>query len=375
MVQVDVFWSYGIGSSFALAAFRQLRRLREENEVRRWKLGWKGPEGLPQAGEDGEGMRAIPAGRGGRGEPAFRELVRELRANGFKAGKHGPKGLAEANRLVRRWMEKYSGAFNNEYFLKNLLFLSLLFVPSGSVLLWSNPSWETMQVGRYETIPQWLVGIFTTTNITQGILGFLVTYNLLMKGKYYQAAFQTVLAYTGFFFLLANGWDNRGYRRFFSRDRESFDDWSWTNVFPWLFSDVMAILLVYGTVFLPLMFYWIVKWLMEGRELEKGGMGEVNVFERIPQAARMLGDISVGIFGGTLGMAVLATLLVRLLGWGPGMAVWAAVYGLNLSKWGMGPRLCKRIMGLESLRGVPVEETAARAVERERALVGAGAQG
>ena len=106
--------------------------------------------------------------------------------------------------------------------MKNLLFLSLLFVPSGSVLLWSNPSWETMQVGKYETIPQWLVGLFTTTNVTQGVLGFLVTYHYLIQGKYFRAAMQTVYAYLGFFFILANGWDNKGYQRFFSRNREAF---------------------------------------------------------------------------------------------------------------------------------------------------------
>lgn len=54
MVQVDVFWSYGIGSSFALAAFRQLRKLKVKNEVRRWKLGWKAAPEAVGAGVQGQ---------------------------------------------------------------------------------------------------------------------------------------------------------------------------------------------------------------------------------------------------------------------------------------------------------------------------------
>ncbi|MBC7248267.1 MAG: hypothetical protein H5T73_10895 [Actinobacteria bacterium] len=372
MVQVDVFWSYGIGSSFALAAFRQLRRLKAENEVRRWKLGWKKQPQL-EAGTEG----AVPeAGSGGLQEAhemAFQELVSQLKANGFKPGEMKVQDLGKALKVVKKWAEKYSDAFNNEYFLKNLLFLSLLFVPSGSVLLWSNPNWETMQVGSYETIPQWLVGIFTTTNVTQGILGFLVTYNLLMKGKYYQAAMQTVLAYLGFFFILANGWDNKGYQRFFSRNREAFEDWKWSNIFGWAVSDVAAILLVYGAAFLPLMYYWITKWFIEGEELEKGNEGEVDIFEDLPRTIRKFIEINVGIFGGTLLPAVIATFLIHHLGWAKGLSLTAGMTGLLISKWGLANVLLKRIMGIESLEDVPVEELARRALEAEKELAPATA--
>src|SRR5659263_783927 len=135
MVEVDVFWSYSIGASFALASFRQLRKMRKES------------------GADGT---------------------------------YDLKDMLDVKKIARE-IEKGDSAFNNEYFVKTLLFLSLLFVPSGSNLLWSNPNWETMQVGSYETIPGWLVSGFTITNVTQGILGYWVTYNLLMKGKYEKA--------------------------------------------------------------------------------------------------------------------------------------------------------------------------------------------
>ncbi len=372
MVQVDVFWSYGIGASFALGAFRQLRKLKVENEVRRWKLGWGKRADLPGVVELADGMEVIPAAADGQENLDFERIVRQLQANGFKPGEADLKSIRGIQKAVKGWFEANSDAFSNEYFLKNLLFLSLLFVPSGAVLLWSNPSWETMQVGKYETIPQWLVGIFSTTNVTQGLLGFFLTYRALMKGKYYQASMHTVLSYLGFFFILVNGWDNQGYQRFFSKNRESFDDWRWRNVVPWAFSDVSMILLTYGAAFLPLMYYWIIDWLLKGEDAEKG-REERELLDRIPQVMQKLGEVNLAIFGGTLGGAIAATVLVRRFGWGPGMAAWAALVGLNLSKLGVGPWLCKRIMGVESLEDVPVEELVARAIASERELVAANA--
>ncbi|RJP29891.1 MAG: hypothetical protein C4536_11110 [Actinobacteria bacterium] len=370
MVQVDVFWSYGIGSSFALAAFRQLRKLKAENELRKWKLGWGKSPGLPEVIEDAQGMEVIPAGSGAQGDLDFQRIVKQLRANGFKPDKASLKDLRGLQRAVKAWFEANSDAFNNEYFLKNLLFLSLLFVPSGAVLLWSNPSWETMQVGRYETIPQWLVGIFSTTNVTQGLLGFYLTYKALLQGKYYQASMHTLLSYLGFFFILVNGWDNKGYQRFFSKNRASFDDWRWSNVIPWAFSDAAMILLTYGAAFLPLMYYWIIDWFLKGQDMEKGIEEPRELPDRMPEAMKKLGEVNTAIFGGALGGAVLSTVLVRRFGWGPGMAIWAALMGLNLSKVGLGPALCKRIMGVESLQDLPVEEVVARAIEAEKAPAG-----
>jgi hypothetical protein len=367
-----VFWSYGIGASFALAAFRQLRRQKVENDVRRWKLGWGSQAAPPGVVKLADSAKDMPAAEGGQAERDFERIVNQLQANGFKPGEGDLRSIRGIQRTVKAWFEANEDAFNNKFFLKNLLFLSLLFVPSGAVLLWSNPSWETMQVGKYETIPQWLVGIFSTTNVTQGLLGFFLTYKALMKGKYYQASMHTVLAYLGFFFILANGWDNKGYQRFFSKNRESFDDWGWKNVVPWAFSDVSMILLTYGAAFLPLMYYWIIDWFLKGEDEEKG-REERELLDRVPEVLQKLVDVNLAIFGGTLGGAVAATVLVRRFGWGPGMAIWAALVGLNLSKFGVGPWLCKRIMGVESLEDEPVETIVARAISSEREYVVASA--
>ncbi|MFH1149537.1 MAG: hypothetical protein V1748_03590 [Actinomycetota bacterium] len=307
MVEVDVFWSYGLGASFALAAFRQIRRIEAEKED-----------------------------------------VQELKLN--------RRQLRDIGRLVKE-IEKGDPAFTNQYFLKTLLFLSLLFVPSGSNLLWSNPNWETMQVGSYETIPGWLVSGFTITNVTQGILGYWVTRNLLLKGEYYKAAQQTIYAYLGFWFILVNGWDKTGYKRFFSRNREAFDSWHWTNVFGWLTSDVVRILLAYGLFFIPLMLHWMTAWLKEGYEADPEAGWPADEQEQMMEFLKLNGYLLFTVLGWTLGSAVLAHLLIRWFGWTIGGALASAIVYLGgLSKWGLAPRLLKKIMRVADLEAPPVWE-------------------
>lgn len=303
MVEVDVFWSYAIGSSFALASFRQLRA-----------------------------MRAL---------------------SGKDDSNYDIKDMLDIKKIIKEIESGDSTAFNNEFFLKNLLFLSLLFVPSGSNLLWSNPNWETMQVGSYETIPGWLVSGFTITNVTQGILGFWVTWNLMMKGKYEKAAWQTLLSYLGFWFILVNGWDKTGYRRFFSKNREAFDDWKWTNVFGWLGSDVVRILLSYGAVFIPLMLYWVSKWLVEGYELEGIAAVPEDQTAKLMEQGKVSALLLGAIFGGTLGGAITAHLLVRWLGWVKGLALFAGIFYGGVMKV-LSPWFLKRILKVQELEGPPV---------------------
>ncbi len=248
-----------------------------------------------------------------------------------------------------REIEHGGAAFHNPYFLKTLLFLSLLFVPSGAVLLWSNPEWETMQVGRYETIPGWLVGAFTITNVTQGILGYWVTYNLLMKGKYFRAALQVVLSYFGFWFILVNGWDKTGYRRFFSRSRGEFENWRPSNVFRWLSSDVVRILLFFGIGFIPLMLYWTSKWLMEGA-INKGIIEPLTPAERKSRMLKISGKLLGAVAGTTLGLAICSTALIRKLGWVAGTAASAAfIYAVVFRDGSLARRLTEEIMMVDTL--------------------------
>lgn len=298
-----MFWSYAIGSSFALGAFRQLRKIKAESGEK---------DAAPTLGD-----------------------------------------ILDVRKLVREIEKGNSPAFNNQYFLKTLLFLALMFVPSGANLLWSNPNWETMQVGEYETIPGWLVGAFTITNVTQGILGFWVTYNYLIKGKYYRAAQQVLLAYLGFWFILVNGWDKTGYQRFFSRNREAFEDWSRANIGGWLTSDVVRILLSYGAVFIPLMLFWLSKWLVEGYEMDEEVELPENPGEIRALKARVNASFLTVVFGQGLGSAIAAHLFIRWFGWAKGLAAFAAFFYGAVIK-GTGPMIFRRLLKVDSLEGAPV---------------------
>jgi hypothetical protein len=322
MVEVDVFWSYGIGASFALGAFRQLRKLQAEK--------------------------------------------------GETDDKFGFKDMMNLRRIVKEVERGDSPAFNNQYFTKTLLFLACLFVPSGANLLWTTPNWETMQVGSYETIPGWLVSIFSITNVTQGIMGYWVTYNYLMRGKYYTAAMQTVYAYLCFWFILVNGWDKTGYQRFFSKDREAFENWKWTNVFGWLLSPVVKILLSYGTVFIPLMLFWITKWLQEGFEMEGLVEEGQDQTENLLERARLCAYLLFAVFGLALGGAILAHILIRLLGWTGGLLAFAAIwYAGSSARFGIGPAIFKRIIRVDSIEGTPAWELAGEELEKELASISA----
>ncbi|MHB8780654.1 MAG: hypothetical protein ACYC55_04625 [Candidatus Geothermincolia bacterium] len=323
MVQVDVFWSYGLGASFALGAWRQLRRLKAERDGDAWKLVT-------------ENKLDVPA------------VIEVLKKKNLMPKQLDPDTLARARRYLKDFRENNATAFGNEYFMKTLIFLSLLFVPSGAVLLWSNPSWETMQVGKYETIPQWLVGLFSITNVTQGIAGFLVTHDLMMKGKLKGAALQTYFAYLLFFFTLVNGWDNKAYQRFFSKNREGFDDWRWSNIFGWATSDVAAILIAFGVVFLPLMYYWVCRWMVEGQLDEQGVISDPQ--ERVAEATRLFGQVNLAIFGGALGTSIAGTVLIRKLGWAPGLLATAGITTGLLAKNGAADRMLKKIMRVDDLR-------------------------
>jgi hypothetical protein len=213
MVQVDVFWSYGIGASMALAAGRQLRARRE-------------------------------LARAERGEAAAADRL---------------PGDPEDRASLRR----------NPFFLATVLFAALLFAPSGAYLLWEFPDWETMHAADRD-IASWLVVLFAVTNVTQAMLGFWVVERLLERGRAYAAYLQVVAAYLGMFFILVHGWDGEGYRRFFSPDRADYLAWDgdWS---AWLTSDVALTLLAMGAILLPVLLGTVARWTLAGYPLAAEG--------------------------------------------------------------------------------------------------------
>ena len=209
MVQVDVFWSYGLGASMALAAGRQLKARREQ-------------------------AAATPPADRLPGDPA------------------DPGSL-----------------WRNPFFLKTILYAALLFAPSGAYLLWNFPDWETMQAGTRD-LPAWLVVCFAITNVTQAMLGFWVVERLMVAGGRYAALLQVPLAYLGMFFILVHGWDGTGWRRFFSPDAAHYRAWDgdWAR---WLTSDVALTLAAMGAVLLPVLFTALVRWQRQGYALAADG--------------------------------------------------------------------------------------------------------
>lgn len=258
MVEVDVFWSYGIGAGFAFAS-----------------------------------------GRHAAGQP-------------FK-----------------------QATFESTQFRDTLLFLACAFAPSGIALVWAFPDWETMHLGTRE-MPHWLVALFAATNVTQGALGFFVTRWLLAKGRPFAAYLQWVLGYFAMFFILVHGWDGSGYQRFFSPTAADLPGWSGATALRWLTSPVAHTLEVEGLFIVPPIVGLTTLWVRQG-------------WAKLGRPAPA-GPVALG--AATLAFPVLvfpavaigASLLVRRLGWAPGLLVFAgAAWALLLRRGGLFERHARHL--------------------------------
>jgi hypothetical protein len=249
MVQVDVFWAYGIGAGFGLAS---LREKTPDSSVKSLSL-----------------------------TPSFRDT---------------------------------------------LLYQALIFVPSGMVLLWCFPSWETMHAGSRE-LPGWLIALFAVTNCTQGLLGYFVARKLAAAGKTYQAYLHWLGGYFGIFFILVHGWDGTGYKRFFSPTREALDGWTWSTAGSMFGSPVGLTLMVMGVFAIPPILWFMSRWLAQGQK-QAGIRGPSQ------------GALALSVYGvtqvGVLGFAIAASALIHQLGWIAGSLVFAALAWLvGLRKGGL----------------------------------------
>jgi hypothetical protein len=294
VVQVDVFWSYGLGATFALGASRQLLARRRAAQD---------PPELPDVGTS----------------------------------------------PLSRW--------SDPYLLRTLLFLALVFVPSGVWLVWAFPSWETMHAGD-RGMPVALVTAFALTNVTQGVLGYLVVEWLLARGRSYLAYLQLVLAYAGMFFILVHGWDGTGYQRFFSATREDFLRWDgdWS---AWLTSDVALSLYGMGVVLLPVLLGTVAHWHVSGYSLARGAGGPRP--GRLAVAALSLTTV----LGAGLGIAVAAHLAIAWLGAPAGIPAAIALAAAALLPRGPVHRLFRA-------HGLPAEGVPSAAPPRARAPLARG---
>lgn len=276
MVQVDVFWAYGLGAGFAMAASRQIQKM--------------------QTSSDSSSPAAL-------------------------------KEVEKKKEKIPFW--------KTTYFLINVLFLSLVFGPSGLYLVWQFTSWETMQA-LDKSMPGWLVTVFGFTNVSQGILAFWIVWKLIERSKAFFGFLQVMLGYFGMFFILVHGWDGEGYKRFFSATREEYlNDWSWNTAISWLTSDVAITLYVMGVIMIPIMILIMSRWLEEGLELKDVSLGQETKEGNGSAALRILFFFG-SVFIGALGLAILSSLIVHAFGWILGSVVALGVlYILGISKFGI----------------------------------------
>ncbi|MDY6904944.1 MAG: hypothetical protein SWH61_09675 [Thermodesulfobacteriota bacterium] len=209
-----------------------------------------------------------------------------------------------------RQLKKQASAFNNRFYVFTLLFLAILFAPSGLYLLWEHPQWETMQVARtIHDLPAWLVTLFAVTNITQGILGFWVSFKLIQKGHFYGAHANWMVAWIIFWFLLVCGWDCTGYQRFLY-DMSVNGGQLWTEgahmgLRFFYASRVWWTLVAMGLFFAPMLVYGFLNFILEGLRTDDTVPREMR-----PGSVRIL----VFSFGAQwvvcLGLAIVAALMV-----------------------------------------------------------------
>jgi hypothetical protein len=206
--------------------------------------------------------------------------------------------------------------FESKFFVGALLFLSLIWAPTGMLLLLRHPSWETMQAAaKLSSLSEWLILAFGVTNVTQGILGFYVGLRLLEKGEDYLAQLNWLFGYFGMFFILLYGWDGLGYDRFLYDRDMLVDSPAWTPgvataggalmAFLRFFSSSVAkTLYIDGAYLLPPFFLLLISWNHEARSSRPGKA-------QLPSGARLIATYLGGALGFALGSAAVCALCVR----------------------------------------------------------------
>lgn len=201
-----------------------------------------------------------------------------------------------------------------KYFVSTLLFLSLVWAPTGMLLLLRHPSWETMQAApQLLAMSEWLILAFGITNITQGILGFWIGQKLLARNQGYLAQLNWIAGYFGMFFILLYGWDGLGYDRFLY-DRDMLPDSpAWTAgaataggvlaaLGRFLGSGVAQTLYLDGVYLLPPFFWLTQRWRKEAASAAGA---------RAPSALRLVLVYLGAVFLVGLGGAAVCALTVR----------------------------------------------------------------
>ncbi|HMV44170.1 MAG TPA: hypothetical protein PK079_15070 [Leptospiraceae bacterium] len=211
-------------------------------------------------------------------------------------------------------LEEEKEPLSTSFYAKALVVLSCIWAPTGMLLLLKHPSWETMQVAEtLYSIPVWLIIGFGITNVTQGILGFWVTSELIKRKKYYLSHLNWIFGYFGMFFILLYGWDGLGYDRFLY-DRDLFGGEAWKpgagykgigSVAAMFTSTVAMTLYIDGVFLVPAILYYFSKWTKES----------VSTFsKKIVSSGALAANYLVGVFLVGFGSAAISAITVYYTG-------------------------------------------------------------
>ncbi|MFD9411761.1 hypothetical protein ACFWBN_32780 [Streptomyces sp. NPDC059989] len=227
------------------------------------------------------------------------------------------------------WARRTRSRAANPYLALTVLYAALLLAPTGMYLLWQNPAWATMHVARDHGGVWAGFALFHTGSVVVGaLLGFLAARLFVLVGAGYWGYLQAVAGYFLLFFTLVHGWDGSGYRRLLSADPRAYAGWSADSVvnhcLDFATSGTFLALLVFGTAVIGTMLLAEIGWLVEGWRLP-GAAADLKV----PRALAVV-IAGAGVYALPLGGALGASALVRLLGWWPGLAVFAGAAGLVL---------------------------------------------
>lgn len=138
-------------------------------------------------------------------------------------------------------------------FVYSLVFLSLIFAPSGLYLLWDNPGWESMYLlGDKNEIHAALPTLFAFTNVLLGIIGFYVTYRKIRQHRHEPQLNMSMNQYWVHAYTCFNAILGMGYNRFMYP--YGWQEWQAGQVYPltdFFFSRMLFTLLAMGVVLLP----------------------------------------------------------------------------------------------------------------------------
>ncbi|GAA2967340.1 hypothetical protein [Streptomyces enissocaesilis] len=123
-----------------------------------------------------------------------------------EAGRRGADTAPPADR------QDGDGHGSSSAFPAALLYLGILFVPSGLWLLARFPSWETMHV--LPRPPAWFAAAFAAACLAAGATGFACAAQLLRRGYAWAGAAQMLWPHVVLCAVVIHGWDGTGMTRF-----------------------------------------------------------------------------------------------------------------------------------------------------------------